>query len=254
MKQQENTIESAIVAHEVGGIDGTAIDARQLHAFLEVGKDFSTWIKDRIEQFGFVADLDYVLFDSPNLGNQRGRGGDRRSVEYALTVDMAKELSMVERNAQGKAARLYFIEMEKKAKALAGGLPKSLPEALRMAAALAERNERYEAELKALAPKVEFHDHVAEATNAQNLNEVAKVLGTGQNRFFNWLREAQILFKKGTQNLPYQNYIDSGYFRVIERQFVDGNGETRTYTRVLVTGKGLIWLQKKWTEQVGKAA
>jgi phage anti-repressor protein len=86
-----------------------------LHEFLEVGKDFSTWIKDRVEQYDFVENQDFVI-DSPILGNQNSRGGDRKSKEYHLTIDMAKELSMVERNAKGKQARQYFIECEKQAK------------------------------------------------------------------------------------------------------------------------------------------
>ncbi|WP_112068364.1 antA/AntB antirepressor family protein [Herbaspirillum rubrisubalbicans] len=95
------------------------VNARDLHEFLQVGKDFSTWIKDRIVKYGFVLDQDFTLEtnDSPVSGNQKGRGGDRRSVQYHLSLDMAKELAMVERNEKGKQARLYFIECERKAKA-----------------------------------------------------------------------------------------------------------------------------------------
>ena len=98
--------------------DGAAVqtvNARELHAFLEVGKDFSTWIKDRIEQYGFSEGQDYAVFDSPELGNQTGRGGDRRSKTYAISLNMAKELAMVERNEKGKQARAYFIECERRA-------------------------------------------------------------------------------------------------------------------------------------------
>ncbi|WP_316677143.1 antA/AntB antirepressor family protein [uncultured Tolumonas sp.] len=117
---------------EVAGNQIRAVDARELHTFLEVGRDFSTWIKDRIEQYGFIEGVDYVVlakfgentlqgieFDSPNLGNQKQRGGDRRSKEYALSLDTAKELSMVENNEQGRIARRYFIECEKRLAAIA---------------------------------------------------------------------------------------------------------------------------------------
>ncbi|AVX11478.1 MULTISPECIES: antA/AntB antirepressor family protein [Stutzerimonas stutzeri group] len=110
-----------------GELDGRAqqlCDARDLHSFLAVGRDFSTWVKDRIEQYGFVEGEDYssVLanrgtFDSPNRGNQTGgRGGDRRSIDYHLTLDMAKELAMVENNDQGRQVRRYFIAMERQAR------------------------------------------------------------------------------------------------------------------------------------------
>lgn len=90
------------------------INARDLHAFLEVGRDFSTWIKDRIAEYGFLEGQDFMKIGSPKRGNQIGRGGDRRSSEYFLSLDMAKELSMVERNDQGRRARRYFIECEKR--------------------------------------------------------------------------------------------------------------------------------------------
>jgi len=91
------------------------IDARLVHQKLKVGRDFSTWIKARIEEFGFEPGKDFFsAIDSPNWGNQKGRGGDRRSIQVCLTLDMAKELCMVERNEQGRAMRRYFIEAEKK--------------------------------------------------------------------------------------------------------------------------------------------
>jgi phage anti-repressor protein len=95
----------------IGGDLIQTVNARDLHVFLEVGKDFSTWIKDRVAAFGFVENQDFVL-DSPISGNQVSHGGDRRSIQYHLTLDTAKELSMVERNAKGKQARQYFIECE----------------------------------------------------------------------------------------------------------------------------------------------
>lgn len=99
-------------------------DARDLHQFLNVGRDFSTWVKDRVEQYGFIEGEDFspvlgksTSFDSPNRGNQNGgRGGDRRSIDYHLTLDTAKELAMVENNEQGRQVRRYFIAMEREAR------------------------------------------------------------------------------------------------------------------------------------------
>ena len=89
-------------------------DARKLHEFLQVETRFNDWINRRIEEYGFVENQDFV-FGYSNLSNQNKRGGNRKAVtEYHITLDMAKELAMVERNEQGKAARRYFIECEKK--------------------------------------------------------------------------------------------------------------------------------------------
>ena len=83
-------------------------NARDLHASLQVGRDFSTWISDRIEEYGFVEGEDY----SPVLGNRSdGKAGKRRT-DYHLTLDMAKELAMVENNDIGRQVRRYFIRAE----------------------------------------------------------------------------------------------------------------------------------------------
>ncbi|WP_340574984.1 antA/AntB antirepressor family protein [Escherichia coli] len=88
------------------------VNARNLHEFLEVRRDFSTWIKNRITEYGFAVDVDYILVHQN--GGIKGRGGDRRSKDYHLTLDTAKELAMVERNEKGRQIRRYFIECEKK--------------------------------------------------------------------------------------------------------------------------------------------
>lgn len=92
---------------EIAGHQIRAVDARELHAFLEVGRVFASWINDRIEQGCFVEGKDYVLTVT--------KTGVRSNViqkDYAISISMAKELSMLERNEQGKLARLYFIECE----------------------------------------------------------------------------------------------------------------------------------------------
>ena len=94
---------------EIAGHQIRAVDARELHAFLEVGRVFASWITDRIKQGCFVEGKDYVLTVT--------KTGVRSNVvqkDYAISISMAKELSMLERNEQGKLARQYFIECEKR--------------------------------------------------------------------------------------------------------------------------------------------
>ena len=84
-------------------------NARDLHAFLAVGRDFTSWIKERIAEYGFTDGEDF----SPVLGKSTG---GRKRTDYHLTLDMAKELAMIENNDQGRAVRKYFIACEKKAR------------------------------------------------------------------------------------------------------------------------------------------
>lgn len=88
-----------------------AVSARELHNFLGSKQDFSTWIKNRIEKFDLLENIDYQAFRN-FVECQNGIGGTTK-IEYALSIDAAKELSMVEGNERGKQARRYFIECEK---------------------------------------------------------------------------------------------------------------------------------------------
>ena len=105
----------------IDNIETLTCDGRSLHEFLEVGRDYSTWMKERIEKYGFVEGSDFLLTKS---GEQKGRGGHNR-IEYTLTVDMAKQIAMVENNDKGVAIRRYFIDCEKIAKEVVRrGIPK----------------------------------------------------------------------------------------------------------------------------------
>ena len=101
-----------IVNTKISDAEIKTVNARELHAFLESRQEFANWIKSRIADFGFIDDQDFltILSKTPN--------GGRPSREYYISLDMAKELSMVERNDKGRQARRYFIECEKQAKAL----------------------------------------------------------------------------------------------------------------------------------------
>ena len=85
-------------------------NARELHTFLDIGKDYSTWIKDRINEYGFIQNEDYLVI------TERTNGRPRK--EYHITLDMGKELGMVERNERGRQIRQYFIRCERTLKAL----------------------------------------------------------------------------------------------------------------------------------------
>lgn len=112
---------------ELDGRQQQLCDARDLHQFLAVGRDFSNWIKSRIEQYGFVEGEDYspVLANSygsendvcsPDLASKNERRGGHNRTDYHLTLDTAKELAMVENNDQGRQVRRYFIAMERQAR------------------------------------------------------------------------------------------------------------------------------------------
>lgn len=124
----------------IEGRQVNTVNARELHAFLAVGRDFSNWMKDRIAEYGFVDGVDFTIVEtlsSPNLASTNeshlyrrnaAKARPQRMKEYALSLNMAKELAMVERNDEGRRARRYFIDCETMLIAVAPELGQSAQE------------------------------------------------------------------------------------------------------------------------------
>ena len=220
-----------LVNRPVNGQAQQTVNARELHAFLENHDHFSTWIKDRIEQYGFVENQDFVSFSEiPENGGRR--------IEYALSLDMAKELSMVERNAQGKQARQYFIECEKR---LSGSLKVDFNDPLQAAKAFIEaETARRDAERKLLIAGGAL-TRLGAAKGSQCLRESAKLLKWKQTPFIDWLLARKMLFRDaGRQLCVYQEYLGRGWF---EYRTDEKNGHA--FKQVMVTPLGLQKLAQK---------
>ncbi|ADJ64397.1 hypothetical protein G5B88_14710 [Herbaspirillum seropedicae] len=147
------------------------VNARDLHAFLQASKDFSTLIKDRVRKYAFAEGVDYVLEFSPKLGKT---SGGRPSIEYHLSLDMAKELAMVERNDKGKEARLYFIECEPKAKAAPVPAELSRMELIQLAKDAEKEKLALQAVVEEQAAKLEGFNRIADGCGALTIRAAAK--------------------------------------------------------------------------------
>ena len=119
-----------VIPGHIGGRETNIVSAKALHKALGVGKDFSTWITDRISEYDFTIGHDYSVHKtiSPNLGKSPNgaayskiKHSGRPGKDYLLSVGMAKELAMIERTEQGRAVRRYFIQCEE-------ALQRSVPE------------------------------------------------------------------------------------------------------------------------------
>ena len=200
------------------------VNARELHEFLEVKSKFADWFKNRVSEFGFIENSDFV-----SVSKILESGG--RSIEYHISIDMAKELSMLERNDKGKQARLYFIECERIAKSKQ--VPQSFAEALQLAANQAKQ-------LEAQAAKVNYFDKVCDTTGLVNATQV------GQK-----FKMSAVTLNKNLDGLNvYNRSIKRG--RAFQQWFVDaGNGIMRQtelgYPQPLFTAKGEQWIIETFT-------
>jgi phage anti-repressor protein len=200
------------------------VNARELHAFLEVKTRFNDWIANRISEFGFSENKDFVSL-TENLVS-----GGKQNV-FHISIDMAKELSMLERNDKGKQARLYFIECERIAKSKQ--VPQSFAEALQLAANQAKQ-------LEAQAAKVNYFDKVCDTTGLVNATQV------GQK-----FKMSAVTLNKNLDGLNvYNRSVKRG--RAFQQWFVDaGNGIMRQtelgYPQPLFTAKGEQWIIETFT-------
>lgn len=229
----------------IGGNAQQGVNARDLHEFLEIKTAFKDWIRRRIDDFGFTENVDFVKFEEKsNCSNLSGAQG---KVEYLITLSMAKELSMVERNEKGKQARLYFIECEKVAKeSTQRALPQTYAEALRALAneveareALQQKTTALEFEAKENAPKVAMAERAMQAEGAYLVRVVAKVVGVTQTMLFDFMRTKGIL---SARNEPYASFVKNGVIRPRLSTYTDANGNERTSVTPYVTMRGIEYL------------
>ena len=161
-----------------------AVNARELHKFLEVKRQFSDWIKNRISQYDFEENKDFICISQKNE-TQRvdGQLGISVSTEYYISLDMAKELAMVERNEKGKQARQYFTECERKLLEISrkDGYLLSIIKAnteLDKALALSEYEVGYVRPLEKFKeeaePKVAYHDVVLACSDLLTITQIAQ--------------------------------------------------------------------------------
>ena len=206
------------------------VNARDLWTGLESKQQFADWIKARLE--GFSEGPDYLIHKSMNNPE-----GGRPVIDYHLTLDTAKHIAMMERSDKGREVRAYFIQVE-----LAWNTPELVfARALQAANAVIEEKR---ARIAVLEPKAAFFDAVADSKNAMQMRDVAAALnisGWGRNKLFAFLREQAIL---DDRNIPYREYQDRGYFRVVEQTWTDDKGETHISLKTLVYQKGVEFIQK----------
>ncbi|RZN37312.1 phage antirepressor Ant [Escherichia sp. E2593] len=164
-----------------------------------------------------------------------------------LVITMTYKQALRVAARESKAVRRSLIdklEELQQANSPTPSIPQTLPEALRLAAELAEQKMQLEQQLVAAAPKVDFADRVSVA-NGILIGNFAKVVGLKQNALFSWLRQNGILMAFGARkNVPRQQYINAGYFTVKEVVLDDENGYQIRLTPQL-TGKGQQWLTRK---------
>ncbi|NJK43979.1 MAG: hypothetical protein HC933_06550 [Pleurocapsa sp. SU_196_0] len=211
---ESNNLKDLLPVLDVSTV-GQAVNARDLHKALRVGRDFSTWLKQRLLDLGAIENRDYVVLDgSPDLVTG-GLEYNNSRIEYAITLDIAKHLAMLEKNEVGQAIRQYFINLEKHRALALPFDPHDPVSVLEYALGKAKAASTARRELEVAKPKVQAFEQLMDAGGTMSLSQVAKVLGTGVVRLCAALRDAGVLMHdQPNWNVPYQRHVDAGRFEI----------------------------------------
>lgn len=238
--------------------DNITVDGRDLHAKLEVktpyhkwfprmceygfeeGKDFSTFLSESINEVGSEIILDKKV-QNKNIEETRGR----KATNHQLTIQMAKEICMLQRTNKGKQFRQYFIEVENNWNSPEKIMARALQLANRTIDNLKIENQTIQNKLLEAQPKIIFANAVATSKTSILIGDLAKILKSnginiGQKRLFNWMRENGYLIKRkgGEYNSPTQKAMNLGLFELKETAITRPDGHVLISKTTKVTGKG----------------
>ena len=226
-----------ITTNEVG--EPTVL-GRELHEFLGVTTRYNDWFP-RMAEYGFIEGKDFYSFLS-----KTSETGGRPSTDHLLTIDMAKEICMIQRTEVGKQARQYFIQVEKDY----NSPEKIMARALRIAE---KELSTLKLDVERMKPKEIFADSVASSQSTILIGELAKILKangyeTGQKRLFETFRQDGFLIKRNGSdyNMPAQKAMDLGLFEIKETVITNPDGSIRVSKTTKVTGKGQIYFVNRY--------
>lgn len=228
--------------------DEQLVSGRELHEFLDVDTPYQIWFP-RMLKYGFVENVDFNSFEQKST-----KLGGRPKQEHALSIDMAKEISMLQRTEKGKQARRYFIQLEK-----FWNSPEMVTK--RALEFQQKKIDTLQIENQQLKPKAIFADAVSTSKTSVLVGDLAKILKQngielGARRLFEWLRNNGYLIKrKGTDwNMPTQYSMELELFEIKETPIPHSDGHITINKTPKVTGKGQIYFVNKFLDENTKLA
>ena len=228
--------------------DKPTVSGRELHAALEIKTAYKDWFP-RMREYGFVEGRDFNPLKIERVQNEGKRSVVREVTDHQLTMDMAKELCMIQRSEIGKRCREYFLEIERK-----WNIPEAvLARALLIAnhqlqltkgenTKLLEENTAQSEKIKGMLPKASYYDYVLSAEGLMPISTIAKDYGKSARWLNKWLHEQGIQYKQGQVWLLYQKYADMGYVKSKTYTVSDENGNPNAKLHTCWTQKGRLMI------------
>jgi len=210
------------------------VSGRELHEFLEVKTAYKDWMPRMIE-YGFSDGIDFCSILSESTGG-------RPSTDHAISLDMAKELSMIQRSEKGKEARQYFIAVEKEWNSPERVMARALQIAERTIQSLSVENDKQKQLIGELQPKADYVDYILSSTGTMTISQIAADYGMSATALNKILRDEKIQRKVGDQWILYKEHMNNGYTKseTINITRTNGTPDTKLFTKWTQKGRLMI--------------
>lgn len=214
--------------------DRPTVLARELHEFLEVKTAYKDWFP-RMREYGFLEGTDFCSFLSESTGG-------RPAQDAQLTIEMAKEICMLQRNEKGKQARQYFIQLEKDWNSPEKVMARALKIADKKIMLLQDENAQQKQIIAELNPKASYYDVVLQTKDAISTSQIAKDYGKSAMWLNDLLHTLSVQFKQGGVWLLYDKYADKGYTRSRTHTYSGDDGLQHSKMHTYWTQKGRLFI------------
>ena len=238
--------------NELIKINGDKVDGRDLYEFLQVKTPYTMWF-ERMCEYGFVENTDFWTANK-NVIRDDGTVMPQKQIDHELTINMAKEISMIQRTDRGKQARLYFLECERQAKSVKTTTPSyQIEDSIERAKAwIVEEEERrklltttkkQEQLIGELKPKADYTDTILQNKQTVPITKIAKDYGMSGQAMNKLLHELRIIYKLDGQWLLYSDHQGKGYTHSKTDHYRDRYGDIAgVYMNTEWTQKGRLFL------------
>lgn len=242
MKEKQKQVVNATLKNELVRVDVNenqepVISARELHKALGATKHMTQWIKPYLNEYGFEEYIDYQRIDvevNPTNGVP--------IIDYALKLDMAKELAMLSKTEKGKEVRKYFIQVEKEFNSPEKIMARALRIAEQQLSDLRLENAQQQQIIGELQPKATYYDLVLQSSNLTPISVIAKDYGMSAKTLNKKLHELDVQYKQGDTWLLYAKYQDKGYTQSKTQTYQKSDGTPGTKLHTQWSQKGRLFL------------
>lgn len=221
---------------------------RELHAVLEIRTAYKDWFP-RMCEYGFVEGIDFNSLKNEQVRIEGGRTVTREISDHQMTIEMAKEICMIQRSEIGRKFRQYFIEIEKQWNSPEAVMARALQFAERQLEIVKNENVKLldtvavqGQQIAELQPKASYYDVVLACSDLLSITEISKDYGWSARKMNNWLYNKKIQYKQGKIWLLYQGYAELGYTSTKTHVHTGNDGQPHTTVHTYWTQKGRLFI------------